>query len=197
MIYPSVQKGLIDPDHLALAGDGTPVCTAAQQRKKRICSCKENGCSSCNCKRHYSLPDCNWIPPMTLILSMSTADGKISRRLSISIPATPDISLIRTISPLMRTVSRSAGWAYVCIKMDMRLPNTGRNTDVRKRTANRAASVSIPAHRRNTTGPYTSLPMTIQGYLTHRQGTAKHGKGNITEGLPWNAPTSVRKRTIN
>ena len=32
-LSPSVQKGLIDPDHLALAGDGTPVCTAAQQRK--------------------------------------------------------------------------------------------------------------------------------------------------------------------
>lgn len=60
-----------------------------------------------------------------------------------------------------------------------------------------AASVSIPAHRRNTAEPYTFLPMAIQGYLTYRQGTAKHGKGNITEGLPWNAPTSVRKRTIN
>ena len=35
---------LIDPDHLALAGDGTPVRTAAQQRKKRICDCKEKGC---------------------------------------------------------------------------------------------------------------------------------------------------------
>ena len=29
----SIRKGLIDPDHLALAGDGTPVRTAAQQRK--------------------------------------------------------------------------------------------------------------------------------------------------------------------
>lgn len=56
----SICKGLIVPDHLALAGDGTPVQTAAQQRKKRICKCKKNGCSSCNCKRHYSQPDCNW-----------------------------------------------------------------------------------------------------------------------------------------
>lgn len=46
----SIQKGLIDPDHLALAGDGTPVRTAAQQRKNRICDCKEKGCSSCSCK---------------------------------------------------------------------------------------------------------------------------------------------------
>ena len=29
----SINKGLIDPDHLALAGDGTPVRTAVQQRK--------------------------------------------------------------------------------------------------------------------------------------------------------------------
>lgn len=29
----SIRKDLIDPDHLALAGDGTPVRTAAQQRK--------------------------------------------------------------------------------------------------------------------------------------------------------------------
>ena len=48
-----------------------------------------------------------WIPPMTLMLSMNTADGKISRPLSTSIPVIPDISLIRTISPLMRTASRS------------------------------------------------------------------------------------------
>ena len=37
----SIHRGLIDPDHLALAGDGTPVRTAAQQRKKRICDCKK------------------------------------------------------------------------------------------------------------------------------------------------------------
>ena len=56
----SIHRGLVNPRHLALAGDGTPVRTAAQQRKKRICHCKEKGCSPCNCKRHYSQPDCNW-----------------------------------------------------------------------------------------------------------------------------------------
>ncbi len=138
-----------------------------------------------------------WIPPMTLMLSMNTADGKTSRPLSTSIPAIPDISLIRTISRLTMMASRSANWAYVCIKMDMRLPSIGRNTDVQKRTENVAVSVNIPVHRRNTEGPYTSLPMIIQGYLTYRQGTVKHGKRNMTEELPWNAPISVRKRTIN
>ena len=94
-------------------------------------------------------------------------------------------------------VSRSAGWAYVCTKMDMRLPNTGRNTGVQKPTEKGAASVNIPVHRRNMAGPYTFLPMIIQGCLTYRQETQKPGKRNTPEGLPWNAPTSVRKRTIN
>ena len=138
-----------------------------------------------------------WIPPMTLMLSMNTAGGRISRPLSTSIPVIPDISLIRTISLLIRTASRFVRWAYVCIKMDMRLPSIGRNTDVQKQTENVAAFVNSPVRRRNTEGPYTSLPMTIQGYLTYRQETRKHGKKNTTEGLPWNAPISARKRTIN
>ena len=94
-------------------------------------------------------------------------------------------------------VSLSVCRAYACIKMDMKLPNTGRDTDAQKPTADAAASVNIPVHRLNTAEPYISLPMTIQGYLTYRQGTLKHGKRNMTEELPWNAPTSARKRTIN
>lgn len=53
----SIQKGLINPQSTALAGDGTPVRTAAQQRKKRTCDCENH---DCHCKRHYSQPDCNW-----------------------------------------------------------------------------------------------------------------------------------------
>ena len=135
-----------------------------------------------------------WIPPMTLMLSMNTADGKISLPLSTLIP---DISLIRTISPLMRTASQSVRWAYVCIKTDMRLLSIGRNTVVQNQIGHVAASVSISVHLRNTEEPYTFLLQIIQDYLTYRQETVKHGKRNMTEGLPWNAPTSVRKRTIN
>ena len=75
--------------------------------------------------------------------------------------------------------------------------NTVRNTGVPNRTGNVAASVGIPVHRRNMAELCTSLPMIIQGYLTYRQGIVKHGKKNMTEGLPWNALTSVRKKTIN
>lgn len=132
-----------------------------------------------------------------LTLSMNTADRKISLPLSTSIPDIPDISLIRAISLLMRTVFQSVRWAYVCIKMDMKLQSTVQNTGVQKRTENRGVSVNILVLRQNTVEPYTFLPQIIQDYLTYRQETVQHGKGNMTEGLPWNAPTSVRKRTIN
>lgn len=55
----SVKEGLVDTDHLAIAGDGTPVVTSARERKKRICSCRENGITNCDCFRHYSQPDCD------------------------------------------------------------------------------------------------------------------------------------------
>lgn len=35
----SVSKQLIDPDALALAGDGTPFVTSARERKHRVCDC--------------------------------------------------------------------------------------------------------------------------------------------------------------
>lgn len=56
----SIEKGLINSNHLALAGDGTPVKTSAQGRKKRLCNCWENGIHDCRCKRHYYQPDSNW-----------------------------------------------------------------------------------------------------------------------------------------
>ena len=93
------------------------------------------------------------ILPTMLILSMSTADGKISCRLSNSISA---ILPIRTISPLMRTVSPSVSWDYVFIKMDMMLPNTGRNTKVQNQSENIATFVSGLVRRRN---PAEGLPL--------------------------------------
>ena len=54
----SVQKGLVDPAHLSLAGDGSPIETARLERSKRICKCAKN--TACSCKRKFSQPDCNW-----------------------------------------------------------------------------------------------------------------------------------------
>ena len=55
----SVSKELIPSDSLTLAGDGTPVVTSHRERKKRICDCKENGITHCECNRYFSQPDCD------------------------------------------------------------------------------------------------------------------------------------------
>lgn len=55
----SVQEGFIDLMNFSIAGDGTPVYTAAQERKKRSCDCLEKGIRNCKCGRIYSQPDCN------------------------------------------------------------------------------------------------------------------------------------------
>lgn len=55
----SARLGLISLKSLALAGDGTPVYTSAQERKTRTCSCLENGVRDCKCNRIYHQPDCD------------------------------------------------------------------------------------------------------------------------------------------
>ncbi len=128
---------------------------------------------------------------------MNTVSARILPLSLTSIPDIPAASLIRMISLLMMTVSQSVKWAYACIKMDMKPPNTGLNTVAQKPTVNADASVNTHVLRLNTAEPYISLPTTIQGYLTYRQGTLMHGKRNMAEELPWNAPTNARKKTIN
>lgn len=54
----SVSKGLINPESLALAGNGTPVVTSHRERKKRIYNCADNGITDCKCNRYFSQPDC-------------------------------------------------------------------------------------------------------------------------------------------
>lgn len=55
----SIQKGLLNPESLALAGDGTPVNTSARVRRRRLCNCLEKGIRDCSCQRYYSQPDCD------------------------------------------------------------------------------------------------------------------------------------------
>ena len=55
----SADKQLISIKELALAGDGTPVYTSAQERKKRTCNCPEKGIRDCKCDRIYRQPDCD------------------------------------------------------------------------------------------------------------------------------------------
>ncbi len=49
----SVNKKLSSLKELALAGDGTPVYTAAQERKTLTCNCLEKGIRDCKCNRIY------------------------------------------------------------------------------------------------------------------------------------------------
>lgn len=41
------------------AGDGTPLYTAARERKTRTCKCLEKGIRDCRCDRIYHQPDCD------------------------------------------------------------------------------------------------------------------------------------------
>lgn len=56
----SLALGLIgDRQTLSVAGDGTPVRTAAFPRSKRLCTCREQGIVDCACPRLHSQPDSN------------------------------------------------------------------------------------------------------------------------------------------
>ena len=55
----SVANNLISLKELVLAGDGTPLYTAAQERKTRTCKCLEKGIRDCRCDRIYHQPDCD------------------------------------------------------------------------------------------------------------------------------------------
>lgn len=48
-----------DMDKLNVAGDGTPVVTAAYPRSKPSCDCHAQGLAKCDHPRIYSQPDCN------------------------------------------------------------------------------------------------------------------------------------------
>lgn len=56
----SASLGLLgDPAALMVAGDGTPVVTAARPRSKPTCLCHSQGIFKCTHPRLYSQPDCN------------------------------------------------------------------------------------------------------------------------------------------
>ena len=55
----SIDLGLVNPEKLCMAGDGTPVVTAARFRSHHICDCREHGIYNCSCDRFFPQPDCN------------------------------------------------------------------------------------------------------------------------------------------
>ena len=55
----SVLRGIINPEHLRVSGDGTPIVTSARERRHRVCDCKSKGIFDCDCPRFFSQPDCD------------------------------------------------------------------------------------------------------------------------------------------
>lgn len=55
----SIRQGFIDPASLHVAGDGTPVVTAARFRSHHTCDCWKKGIFDCSCDRYYPQPDCD------------------------------------------------------------------------------------------------------------------------------------------
>lgn len=55
----SIRRGDLCSNTLNIAGDGTPVVTAARPRTHHTCDCWKKGISDCNCDRFYPQPDCD------------------------------------------------------------------------------------------------------------------------------------------
>ena len=55
----SIRRGKVNPARLNIAGDGTPVVTAARFRSHHICDCWKTGNFNCDCNRYFPQPDCS------------------------------------------------------------------------------------------------------------------------------------------
>ena len=55
----SIRRGLVNPARLNIAGDGTPVVTAARFRSHHTCDCWKKGIFDCQCNRYFPQPDCD------------------------------------------------------------------------------------------------------------------------------------------
>ena len=55
----SIRQGKVNPNKLHIAGDGTPVVTAARFRSHHTCDCWKNGNFNCDCNRYFPQPDCS------------------------------------------------------------------------------------------------------------------------------------------
>ena len=55
----SIRRGHINPANLIVAGDGTPVVTAARFRSHHTCDCWKKGIFDCQCNRYFPQPDCD------------------------------------------------------------------------------------------------------------------------------------------
>lgn len=113
----SVEKNLINPSNLALAGDGTPFVTSARERKKRICDCKDKGITECDCARFYSQPDCD--------IGWDSSRDYFYSGYSLYMLTASDSESDLPVFPLLNPASRhdSHGFLYTWFTMKVFLPN--------------------------------------------------------------------------
>lgn len=113
----SVDRGLITPSELALSGDGTPIVTAAQQRKKRLCDCKDRGILSCDCNRRYSQPDCD--------IGWDSSRGRFYNGYDLYMLTASDSESDLPVFPLLQPASRhdSHGFLHCFFTMKAFLPD--------------------------------------------------------------------------
>lgn len=112
----SVDRGLVTPSSLALSGDGTPVVTAAQERKKRLCDCKERGIAVCECNRSYSQPDCD--------IGWDSSRGRFYHGYDLYMLTASDSESDLPVFPLLQPASRhdSHGFLHCFFTMKTFLP---------------------------------------------------------------------------
>lgn len=58
-IFESIKRGVIHPEAIRLAGDGTPIVTSQRLRSHHVCDCAKKGIDNCSCDRYFSQPDCD------------------------------------------------------------------------------------------------------------------------------------------
>lgn len=97
----SVSRGLITPDSLSLAGDGTPFVPSHRERRHRVCDCSSKGITDCKCHRYFSQPDCvtlaGTLPETVIIMAMISICllpliQKVICPFSLSYPVPPNMT---------------------------------------------------------------------------------------------------------
>lgn len=165
---------------LSIAEDGTPVYTAAQERKKRTCSCLEKGIRDCKCDRIYNQSDCN--------IGWDSHRERCYFGYDLYMLTASDSENDLPVFPFLEPASR-----HDSIK--------GRTNSNVLKSASLAeilpAPVKIPIPMPNTAGLYISLWLTAQDCSIPHQEAVKNGSWNITQRHLQNATISVRNWTIN
>lgn len=122
-----------------------------------------------------------------------TANQTGSHLLLTSIPGTRSTINAKVILQSMKMVFLCVRWAYVCIMMVSKNPNTAKNTVVLLQIAKMDVNVRIHVLTPNMEEPSIFSKRTIQDYLTYRHGTVHNGKQSTTNAPLLKDLTNVKR----